>query len=260
MKKGFLFSLTLLLVFFLLGCVVQETQDVSSEEEQLNVTEEEILAEEEIEAEEENLTPETGTIFVTSSPSEASVYIDKNYEGTTPINIRGVAVGSKDILIYKTNYSSYKETVQVVGEQTINIFAELTLLPPTGTGKLYVASYPSYAHVYGDGSFLGLTPSHFRDVKAGNRTILITKWRHLDYTTRAYVEEGKITSVVARLTLSSDAGGNVYATSVPSGAEFYIDGFYKGLTPLNVSVFRTGSLQVRFTKEGYNDYMEDITV
>ena len=48
--------------------------------------------------------------------------------------------------------------------------------------------------------------------------------------------------------------GSLSVTSVPSSASLYIDGSYKGLTPLTVSSLIVGSHSVQVTKSGYNSY------
>ncbi len=54
--------------------------------------------------------------------------------------------------------------------------------------------------------------------------------------------------------------GSIYATSVPSGASFYVDNVLKGTTPLNVTNVTAGSRSVKFTKSGYQNYTTTATV
>ena len=71
---------------------------------------------------------ETGSIYVTSDPSVASIYLDDNYEGTTPKTISGVSAGSHTIKITKSGHEDHTETVTVTAGETTSVSAPLVPL------------------------------------------------------------------------------------------------------------------------------------
>ena len=79
----------------------------------------------------------TGSIYVTSSPSGASVYIDgSSYKkGTNPIKITGVSARSQTIKLSEVGYDDYTSRRYVKAGETISIYAKLTRLKPVGIRK-----------------------------------------------------------------------------------------------------------------------------
>mgnify|MGYP000932873437 CR=1 FL=1 len=78
-----------------------------------------------------DLTAQTGTIAVTSSPPGAAVYLDSAYQGTTSaasgqLTLPGIPVGAHRLDILKDGYGPYTTTVTVVKDQTAPVTATLT--------------------------------------------------------------------------------------------------------------------------------------
>lgn len=68
-----------------------------------------------------------GSISVSSSPSDASIYLDESYLNTTPMPITKVGVGSHTITIKYTGYQDWSQKIFLVAGQTMHISA--TLIP-----------------------------------------------------------------------------------------------------------------------------------
>lgn len=65
------------------------------------------------------------SLFVSSSPSGADVYIDGSYQGFTPINISDLAPGSHTVRVAKSEYTTYSTSVIISANNTTNITAYL---------------------------------------------------------------------------------------------------------------------------------------
>ena len=79
-------------------------------------------------------TSSTGSIYVMSTPSGASIYLDDVYEGTTPNTISGVSLGSHTIRVEESGYGDYTKTVRVSAGWTPSVSASLSATPaPTPT-------------------------------------------------------------------------------------------------------------------------------
>ncbi|ASJ08335.1 hypothetical protein A3L11_03450 [Thermococcus siculi] len=80
------------------------------------------------------------TLRILSRPSGASVYIDGNYTGTTPLTIE-VPAGDYNIAIEKHGYETYRTSVNLGNQEERTIDAVLT---PVGDYALYpIGDYPS---------------------------------------------------------------------------------------------------------------------
>jgi len=93
---------------------------------------------------------------VTSSPPGAAVLIDSRLRGKTPIEIREVEPGRREIEVRRDGYPPYRETVTLAPGTTKSIDARLTSEPETGS--LRVVSDPSGAEVRVNGVRKGLSP------------------------------------------------------------------------------------------------------
>jgi PEGA domain len=72
--------------------------------------------------------PEKGTLQLTSSPSGAEIYLDNQYQGSTPGTITGIEPGSHIIEYRVKGYKNWKNTITVPAG-TSNFFAGLTAQP-----------------------------------------------------------------------------------------------------------------------------------
>ena len=146
---------------------------------------------------------QTGSIYVTSTPSGANLYLDGDYLGTTPKTINEASVGNHALNLTKSGYHPYTTSVNVVAGQTTNVNATLTLIPtPTpSTGSIYVTSTPSGANLYLDGDYLGTTPKTIDNTSVGNHTLNVIKSGYPPYTALVNVVAGQTTNVNATLTI-----------------------------------------------------------
>jgi DNA-binding beta-propeller fold protein YncE len=155
-------------------------------------------------------TPQTGTIIVTSSPGNASVYLDNIYKGsttaTTSLQISGVSVGQHTVKVTKPNYNDYSEIVIVTVGGTHNVNATLT--PISQTGTIIVTSTPGDASVYLDNIYKGSTTAttslQISGVSVGEHWLEVKKPKYIDYYGYVIVTAGGTHNVNATLSIGSD--------------------------------------------------------
>ena len=75
-----------------------------------------------------------------------------------------------------------------------------------------------------------------------------------------FAVQGNIFSTIKNAFGTQSASGTVSFASTPSGANVYVDGALKGVTPLSVPGLPVGSHTVRISKSGYDDYTGSVTV
>ncbi|NQT18475.1 MAG: PEGA domain-containing protein [Planctomycetes bacterium] len=101
----------------------------------------------------ELLPVEQGVIEITSQPSDAEVILDGDKIGLSPIRI-GAAPGTYEILIQKTNYIAWKNTVQLAPGQTLKVVGTMenrlitSFLKTLKENPHDVSAYCQLAHYY----------------------------------------------------------------------------------------------------------------
>lgn len=126
-------------------------------------------------------------------------------------------------------------------------------------GKIRVTSDPSRARVFLDGTYRGRTPITIGDVTVGEHQIKATKNDYYDWSETVTVRSNRTTTVLARLNRIPRTG-SISVTSSPSHARVFLDGEYRGRTPLTIRNVRVGEYQIKVSKEGYHDWSQAIRV
>ncbi|AXI24711.1 serine/threonine protein kinase [Methanofervidicoccus sp. A16] len=190
-----------------------------------------------------------GILKISSDPSDAEVYINGEYRGNTPLELK-LDPGNYSVKVTKDGYENYETKIEIKTGKTTEVNA---VLKPYGILKIY--STPSGAKVYIDGYYKGTTPLTV-EVSPGTHTIKIKKDGYKDYSDTVYVSSGDSKTINAKLTSKK---ATLYIRSDPSGAKVYIDGYYKGTTPLTVEV-SPGTHTIKIKKDGYKDYSDTVYV
>lgn len=77
----------------------------------------------------------TGELYIGSSPSDADVYLDSRYLGTTPMSLADIPAGNHTVLLQMDGYSDWKGAIQVTGGQSATVSETLTEIPVTTPTK-----------------------------------------------------------------------------------------------------------------------------
>ena len=149
-------------------------------------------------------TSDTGTLYGASYPSNATILINGTERGHTDQLVSNVTAGTQNLTLTKDGYQSYTTIVNIPAGD-VKVLAPITLVKggpsPTGTGTLYVASYPTNATILINGTDYGKTNQFVKSVPAGNQNLTLTKEGYQPYTTIVNVPAGDL-KVLAPITLS----------------------------------------------------------
>jgi hypothetical protein len=209
----------------------------------------------------------TGSVYVSSSPTNATISIDGVMKGITNSLVTNITAGSHNLTLSKTGYQSKTQTIDVkAGVDTV--LAPIILTPGgepvNNTGSVYVSSSPSNATIYIDGVMKGMTNSLVTNIPAGNRTLKLSKTGYQTYTTTIVVIAGqdKVLSPIILTPGGEPVGntGSVYVSSSPTNATIYLDGVMKGLTNLLVPNITAGTHNLTLSKTGYQSKIQTINV
>jgi hypothetical protein len=206
--------------------------------------------------------PQYGSLYVTTSPEGAAVYLNGNYRGVSPLTISPLSAGAYNVRADLSRYQSESDTVTVyAGQQQTERFTLQRIVSP---GSITVVSSPSGAYVYIDGNYRGLTPVTLTDVAPGSHSIELDLSGYSDWKSTVRVNNGQSLTVSATLSPVASKTGWILASSSPTGANVFVDSVLKGKTPavgdLTVSGVPAGNHDVRFELAGYQSYSTTVNV
>jgi len=203
-----------------------------------------------------------GSIYATSNPTGAAIYLNGNYQGTAPLTISSLSPGSYNLRADRSGYQSESTSVTVQSGKQSDV--RFTLTPVQQYGAVSITSSPSGAYVYMDGVYKGRTPLTLNNVAANSHNIELDLSGYYDWKTTVSVVSGVTRYVDARLTPLPSSPGAIDVVSYPAGADVYLDGKYQGKTPsagvYTISNVAVGSHTVRVSMSGYQDYTTSVDV
>ncbi len=152
----------------------------------------------------ENQTAETGSLYVASYPSAATILINGTEKGLTDQLVTDVPAGVQNLTLTKSGYQPYTTMVNIPVND-VKVLPPITLAKGGGVsggkGTLYVASYPTGATILINGTSFGLTTTFANNVPAGNQNLTLLKEGYQPYTTMVNVPVNDV-KVLAPVTLS----------------------------------------------------------
>ncbi|MDA3941370.1 MAG: PEGA domain-containing protein [Spirochaetia bacterium] len=203
-------------------------------------------------AEAEALALLQGFISVTSEPSDAEVFIDGEFKGTTPFTTEGLEEGSYSVEIRKGDYTTVNQTASVKAGETTEIVEELELMP----GSLTIDSTPKGSKVFLDGNEMGTTPLSIPEIDAGEYKLTVQKENYNDKTISIIIESGKNKILNQKL---YHFKGNLHISNLPESPIIIFDGKQIFLSNNRnpsfdiINDIDTGTHTLTIKKEGYAD-------
>jgi len=190
-------------------------------------------------------------VKVASSPSGATMSVDRVAVGSTPLSVE-VEAGDRFIEVRRPGYKPYGRSVRVIPGEPVDL--GVVRLEPED-GRLVVISEPSGATVMVDSEFRGTTPLEVAVAPAIGHEVRVSLAGHSTYTTDVTVAAARQTEVRAALEMLT---GEVVITSQPPGAEVMIDGVSRGTTEQRLQLeARPHRIEVRL--DGYIPYNTVLT-
>jgi hypothetical protein len=201
------------------------------------------------------LSTNNGVVVFESVPSNAKVYVNGSYKGTTP-ETETLTAGTYSYRIELEGYVPAEGSFTLLPGETKNI--NVTLTPVQQNPTVNFNSTPDGAQVFLDGVYVGNTPVGLETtagyheyqmylsgypMKSGNFTVEMGETKEINVVFVPQINKGWIT-----------------VTSEPTGAMVFINGELKGVTPLSGYEVAPGVYEVVLLKPGYKVYIKAITV
>ena len=201
---------------------------------------------------------ETATLVISSVPSTADIYVDGKKIGTG-YGSAAVSVGSEHR--YKVVCADYfPEEDVIITDKIERINRQVELRP--NFGYITIKSEPSGADVYIDEQKVGVTPYLMKKIRLGRHSVELRKEQFEPYADMVLIKVDEVNKQFENVALKAIRVpmGSLDLTSDPSGAVITINGRQYGQTPQVLTDFETGKYTVYFTKEGYENLVQTVTV
>ena len=190
----------------------------------------------------------------TSDPEGASVYVDGEAKGKTPLVIRDLGPGKHHARFQLDSRETADDFFAVDYGSMVTRHVELKKI----RGLLLLTSDPAGATVMRDGLSLGETPRLITTLPAGETQRMIL--RKAGYQDRA-VEirlDGR-TPMIHHEKLILDSGV-LKVVSEPAGAEVTVNGIVRGRTPVDIRDIPKGHTVVVVKKDGYEPVKRELAL
>lgn len=193
-------------------------------------------------------------VNITSQPAGATVIVDGQDRGTTPITLFDIEPGRHHLKyrlmgyvekdrFFNTNEGPFIERNEVLVEEK---------------GILLLQSEPSDCNIQIDGIDAGRTPRLITHLSSKDAyTIKLSKPGYQDQTLLVKFNGRKPLVRKEKLMLAS---GILNISSEPAGAEVMVNGIVRGNTPIRVEGVPKGRAIVKFRLNGFADEVRDLAV
>ncbi|MCQ2113482.1 MAG: PEGA domain-containing protein [Bacteroidaceae bacterium] len=134
--------------------------------------------------------PITGSVYISSRPSGATISIDGETKGTTPSLLQDVLIGSHKVQLKLANHKTEDHDVVIKENETLDL--DITL---SDMAHMTIDSKPSNAILYIDNHKVGTTP-YSADMASGDYDILIKKRKYKNYSQRVHLDSSTPTKSI----------------------------------------------------------------
>ncbi len=186
-----------------------------------------------------------GLVSIDSTPAGASVQIDGEDVGHTPLQDLSVEAGVHTIAVAAERYLPQAQELEVTGR---NARQQLTLELAPGWADVGIDSKPAGASILVDGEALGTTPATLQ-IMGGERQLILQLPAYADAQQALVITPGQPLQV--ETIVLQPAAGVLELKSVPSGANVTLDGEFHGQTPLTLEVSPGKAHRLAVFKPGY---------
>jgi len=140
-------------------------------------------------------------------------------------------------------------------------YREVYTQPTTpANGYIQVSSTPSGATVIVDEYQRLSTPDIFIVPTDRYHTVQVQISGYQPYSQSVLVRSGQTATVSASLVKNAPVAGGLTVSSIPSGADIYIDGNYRGETASTIGGLSPGTHTLSLRKAGYHDASSTISI
>ncbi len=205
---------------------------------------------------ENHILPNFGSIFVTSDPLGAQIFLDNENTGkTTPDSIKYLTADEYTISLKIDEFRDTTFTVSV--NENSNITKDVYLLESNPQGKIILRSEPVGAEIFLDGiNTSRVTPDTLANLGRGTYNITLKLDLYDDINLKiALLKDQTITKDVKMLIAGTSS--TLIITSQPSNANYTLrfgsEILFTGVTPDTLKPLEAGNYNIDFSLTSYRD-------
>jgi hypothetical protein len=163
-------------------------------------------------------------------------------------------------------YEEYTRNIMVEAATPLTIAAVLTrrvpqpTIQPPPNGSIAITSIPSGAEVFIDGQLTGIAPAVFPEILPGNHQVTISAKGYDNWSHIVSVGSGRMSAINAELVAAKEITGSLAVITDPAGAEIFVDGDFKGVSPVTLTELSTGTHTVLLTLKEYANTTANISI
>ena len=159
-----------------------------------------------------------GSLYVTTNPPDAAVYVNGELRGVSPCGIGDVAAGSVDVRAERQGFATSSSTVQVAGGAIARV--DLALTPLSNVGSLAVLVEPQGADIEVDRVPAGRAPKVLINLVAGTHRVTVFRSGYLPMHSTVTLAPGENGVLSGHLVPAAGAAAapaaNLGSTAAPS--------------------------------------------
>ncbi|MCB1844479.1 MAG: PEGA domain-containing protein [Halioglobus sp.] len=193
-----------------------------------------------------------GLLSITSEPAGASVIIDGEARGETPLTDLPVPMGEYPLTVQAPRYRTVTQTLDITG-RGVRQSVGLTLAPAWAV--ITLDSLPAGAQILVDGETQGSTPARL-ELLEGERELQLQLPAHAPFAQTLSVTAGEAQDLGV-ITLAR-APGELVLESSPAGANVTLNGEFQGQTPLTLALPPGRDHRLAVFKPGYQRHSETL--
>ncbi|EED30655.1 PEGA domain family protein [gamma proteobacterium NOR5-3] len=198
------------------------------------------------------LQPLPGRLAVATTPEAATLSVDGEVLGVTPLSDLPVEAGSRVLRLELPRYLPREQTIEVTGR---DIQQRLDLSLDPAWAEVTVSSAPAGAAILVDGVPVGASPAIVEILQGEHELTLelpgfASELRTLSIEPGIAVDLGSV--------VLTPATGVLSLSSTPSGANVSVDGEFAGQTPLELELAPNKDHRISLSRAGYRRASETL--
>ena len=196
-----------------------------------------------------------GTLIIETTPIGATVILDNEQKGVTPLTVENIKAGQHSIILSYTGYERLNKAVMIKADETTSV----TELLIKRTGHLEIVSSPTGSDIYINDEYKGKAPLKLQYLDVGDYFLKLSLDGYEDHVGKVTVEWNK-TQMANRTLVEKPASVRFY--SVPEGATVFVDKKKVGVTSL-VGLIRdipAGRHNISMKLKGYTPESDALTL
>jgi len=193
-----------------------------------------------------------GLLSVDSEPAGASVIVDGESVGKTPLRDLPLTEGEHQLRLEEARHLPVEQALQITG-RSVRQQLQLQLAP--AWAEVTVDSLPLGATILLDGEAVARTPATL-EILQGEHQLMLQLQTYADWQQSLQIKASE--NLDLGKVMLQPAAGELALSSVPSSANVTLDGEFQGQTPLTLELSPDRAHRLAVFKPGYKRYNRSV--